>query len=71
MNDDESMKKRQCSVLRTYFGRNNEHLELALWISKFCRHIDNDGKRLTDSENLKFFKEKLHEQFGWTFEGDE
>ena len=35
------------------------------WLSKFCRHIDNGDKWLTDEENLEFFREKMKQQFGW------
>ena len=38
------------------------------WLAKFCNHIDNDGKHLTDAENLQFFKEKMFQQFGWCIE---
>ena len=42
-----------------------EHKRLLSWLSKFCRHIDNGDKWLTDEENLAFFKGKMKQQFGW------
>ena len=48
---------------------NKEHKEerkrMLSWLSKFCRHIDNGDKWLTDEENLEFFREKMKQQFGW------
>lgn len=38
------------------------------WMAKFCRHIDNEDKQLTDEENLEFFKQKLKAQFGFELE---
>ena len=43
----------------------DEHKRLVSWLSKFCRHIDNGDKWLTDEENIKFFREKMKQQFGW------
>ena len=42
-----------------------EHKRMLSWLSKFCRHIDNGDKWLTDEENLEFFREKMKQQFGW------
>ena len=46
-------------------AKQGEHKRLVSWLSKFCRHIDNGDKWLTDEENLKFFCEKMKQQFGW------
>ena len=35
-----------------------------LWMAKFCRHIDNYAKTLTDEENLEIFRKKIKDQFG-------
>lgn len=42
-----------------------ERKRMLSWLSKFCRHIDNGDKWLTDEENLEFFREKMKQQFGW------
>ena len=42
-----------------------ERKRVLSWLSKFCRHIDNGDKWLTDEENLEFFREKMKQQFGW------
>ena len=42
-----------------------EHKRMLSLLSKFCRHIDNGDKWLTDEENLEFFREKMKQQFGW------
>lgn len=42
-----------------------ERKRMLSWLSKFCRHIDNGDKWLTDEENLAFFKGKMKQQFGW------
>ena len=42
-----------------------ERKRMLSWLSKFCRHIDNGDKWLTDDENLEFFREKMKQQFGW------
>ena len=46
-------------------AKQGEHKRLVSWLSKFCRHIDNGDKWLTDEENLEFFREKMKQQFGW------
>ena len=48
-----------------------ERKRMLLWLSRFCRHIDNGDKWLTDEENLAFFREKMKLQFGWDFEDEE
>ena len=45
--------------------QDEEHRRLLSWLGKFCRHIDNGDKWLTDEENIAFFKEKMKQQFGW------
>ena len=45
--------------------QDEEHKRLLSWLGKFCRHIDNGDKWLTDEENIAFFKEKMKQQFGW------
>lgn len=45
--------------------RDEERRRLLSWFGKFCRHIDNGDKWLTDEENLAFFREKMKQQFGW------
>ena len=47
----------------------SERKMLLSWMSKFCTHIDNPNPQ-SDEENYEFFKRKLKEQFGWTFEDD-
>ena len=57
-------------LLQTVVGllkeQQEEHKRMISWLSKFCRHIDNGDKWLTDEENLKFFREKMKQQFGWS-----
>ena len=43
----------------------DERENIVSWLGKFCSHIDNRDKWLTDEENLAFFKEKMKQQFGW------
>lgn len=43
----------------------NERRRMLSWLGKFCRHIDNRDKWLTDEENIEFFREKMKQQFGW------
>lgn len=45
-----------------------ERKRMLSWLSKFCRHIDNGDKWLTDEENIEFFREKMKQQFGWFFD---
>lgn len=52
-------------VLALLKEQDEEHRRLLSWLGKFCRHIDNGDKWLTDEENLAFFKEKMKQQFGW------
>lgn len=52
-------------ILALLKEQEEEHKRLVSWLSKFCRHIDNGDKWLTDEENLAFFKEKMKQQFGW------
>lgn len=35
------------------------------WMVKYCQHIDNIDKPLTDEENLEFFRRKIKEQFNF------
>lgn len=42
-----------------------ERKRMLFWLGKFCRHIDNGDKWLTDEENIAFFREKMKQQFGW------
>lgn len=39
------------------------------WLARFCRHIDNGDRWLTDEENFEFFKEKMKQQHGWNTDG--
>ena len=48
-------------------GQEEEKKRMITWLAKFCRHIDNGDRWLTDQENLEFFKEKMKQQFGWEF----
>ena len=52
-------------ILELLKEQEEEHKRLLSWLSKFCRHIDNGDKWLTDEENLAFFKEKMKQQFDW------
>ena len=52
-------------VLELMKEQQEEHKRMISWLSKFCRHIDNGDKWLTDEENLEFFREKMKQQFGW------
>lgn len=45
----------------------DERKRLLSWLSKFCTHIDNPNPK-TNFENYEFFKHKMVQQFGWTFE---
>lgn len=42
-----------------------ERKRMISWLGKFCRHIDNGDKWLSDEENIAFFREKMKQQFGW------
>lgn len=42
-----------------------ERRRMISWLGKFCRHIDNGDKWLSDKENIAFFREKMKQQFGW------
>lgn len=35
------------------------------WMVKYCQHIDNIDKPLTDEKNLEFFRRKIKEQFNF------
>ena len=56
------MKKDALELLKEH---KEERKRMLSWLSKFCRHIDNGDKWLTDEENLEFFREKMKQQFGW------
>ena len=42
-----------------------ERRRMISWLGKFCRHIDNGDRWLSDKENIAFFREKMKQQFGW------
>ena len=42
-----------------------ERKRMISWLGKFCRHIDNGDKWLSDKENIAFFRKKMEQQFGW------
>lgn len=63
--DDTYYKGLFVSVLALLKEQEEEHKRLLSWLSKFCRHIDNGDKWLTDEENLDFFRKKMKQQFGW------
>lgn len=52
-------------ILKLLKEQEEERKRLLSWFGKFCRHIDNGDKWLTDEENIAFFREKMKQQFGW------
>ena len=64
-NDGWCMTKVMADALELLKEQQEEHKRMISWLSKFCRHIDNGDKWLTDEENLEFFREKMKQQFGW------
>ena len=52
-------------ILELLKEQREERKRMVSWLGKFCRHIDNGDKWLTDEENIAFFKEKMKQQFGW------
>lgn len=42
-----------------------ERERMLSWLSKFCRHIDMGDRPYTDAEAYEFWKNKMHQQFGW------
>ena len=65
-NDGWCMTKVMADALELLKEQQEEHKRMISWLSKFCRHIDNGDKWLTDEENLEFFREKMKQQFGWS-----
>lgn len=44
-----------------------ERERIVRWLSKFCIHIDQypNGIKCSDAERYVFFRNKMHQQFGW------
>ena len=40
------------------------------WLGRFCAHVDQQFQPLPDEQNIKFFREKIKQQFGWEVSGD-
>ena len=41
------------------------------WLGRFCAHVDQQFQPLPDEQNIKFFREKMKQQFGWEVSGDD
>lgn len=63
---DECVDDLCADALELLKEQQEERKRMLSWLSKFCRHIDNGDKWLTDEENLEFFREKMKQQFGWS-----
>ena len=59
-------RERICTdVIDLLKEKQEERKRMIYWLGKFCRHIDNGDKWLSDKENIEFFREKMKQQFGW------
>ena len=65
---DDGVSKAETELLKEWEA---ERERLVTWLAKFCRHIDNKDRWLSDDESLAFFKEKMRRQFGWNTDGIE
>ena len=57
-----------CKILALLEEQEEDRERMITWLGKFCRHIDNKDKWLSDEENIAFFRKKMKQQFGWDFD---